>query len=97
LFSDIKRRGPTPGALPENSEAMTRVIAQTALDQFSEAASAFGEVMECYNLSGEFDLLLKVVALPNIGQVHSSFVLSTGKVAMAYPLMAAAVKRRAEK
>lgn len=65
------------------------------VDGFREAVAALPEVLECYHLSGETDYLLKVVApsieayeaflleqltkVPNIGRVHTSFVLSTVK------------------
>jgi DNA-binding Lrp family transcriptional regulator len=65
------------------------------VDGFREAVSALPQVLECYHLSGETDYMLKVVApslvayerflleeltkVPNIGRVHTSFVLSTVK------------------
>ncbi len=80
--------------LKEHSSAM--------LNAFKESTSKFPEVMECYQMTGEYDFILKVVvkdmneynefynntlsALPNIRTVQSFFVLSEGKVATAYPL-----------
>ena len=65
------------------------------VDGFREAVVGLPEVLECYHVSGETDYLLKVVApsieayemfllqqltkVPNIGRVHTSFVLSTVK------------------
>ncbi|GIV57949.1 MAG: AsnC family transcriptional regulator [Rhodothermaceae bacterium] len=62
---------------------------------FREQVQALPEVLECYHISGESDYLLKVVApdigcyedfllhrlaaIPNIGRIHTSFVLSTVK------------------
>ncbi|NBC15792.1 MAG: winged helix-turn-helix transcriptional regulator [Bacteroidetes bacterium] len=62
---------------------------------FRDRVSALPEVLECYHLTGERDYLLKVVvgtipeyedflltklaATPNVGKIHSSFVLSTVK------------------
>lgn len=62
---------------------------------FRDRVQALPEVLECYHVSGESDYLLKVVAadirgyenfllhklapIPNIGKIHTSFVLSTVK------------------
>lgn len=62
---------------------------------FIQAISKFDEVMECYNISGEFDFLLKIVAesmeryhqfyvnrlseVKGIGQTKSSFVMDVIK------------------
>lgn len=62
---------------------------------FRDSVSGLPEVLECYHVSGEYDYLLKVVAedirryedfllhkltaTPNIGKIHTSFVLSTVK------------------
>ena len=59
--------------------------------QFIQAIQGFKEVIECYNISGEFDFMLKIVAesmesyhdffvnklseTPGIGQTKSSFVM----------------------
>jgi Lrp/AsnC family transcriptional regulator, leucine-responsive regulatory protein len=60
--------------------------------KFIKTMNELGEVIECYNISGEFDFMLKVVVenmdayydfhvnklsqLENIGQVQSTFVMS---------------------
>ncbi|TDH29004.1 Lrp/AsnC family transcriptional regulator [Segetibacter sp. 3557_3] len=60
-------------------------------DKFIKAIHEFNEVIECYNISGEFDFMLKVVAadmntyynfhvnrlsqIENIGNVQSIFVM----------------------
>ncbi|WP_343030510.1 Lrp/AsnC family transcriptional regulator, partial [Fulvivirga aurantia] len=75
---------------------------QTYLKEFEKAAMKIEEVMECYHLAGEYDYLLKVVvkdmnsyqqfivnklsAINNVGQVQSSFALSTLKATTAYAL-----------
>jgi Lrp/AsnC family transcriptional regulator, leucine-responsive regulatory protein len=62
---------------------------------FVQAISGFPEVLECYNISGEFDFLLKIVAssmesfhkfymnklseIKGIGQTKSSFVMDVIK------------------
>lgn len=61
-------------------------------ERFVKAIMAFGEVMECYNISGGYDFMLKVVVqdmpayqqflmeklgtLDSIGNTHSTFVMS---------------------
>lgn len=63
------------------------------LDKFVNEVNQYREVLECYHIAGNFDFLLKVVmknmeayesfiltklsTIPNLGQVQSSFVLST--------------------
>ena len=75
--------------------------AQT-LKQFEEEVAKFPEVMECYQMTGTFDFILriatsdmdeyhdfyrnKLATLPNITTVQSFFVLSETKSEMAYPL-----------
>ena len=65
------------------------------VESFRERVQALPEVLECYHVSGESDYLLKVVSadiqryedfllhklasIPNIGKIHTSFVLSTVK------------------
>ncbi|QXD16831.1 Lrp/AsnC family transcriptional regulator [Rhodocaloribacter litoris] len=69
---------------------------------FREQVQTLPEVLECYHISGESDYLLKVVApniqqyedfllhklasIPNIGKIHTSFVLSTVKHATKIPV-----------
>jgi len=75
---------------------------QAYLKEFETAAMKIDEVMECYHLAGQYDYLLKVVvkdmnsyqkfivdklsAIDNVGQVQSSFALSTLKSTTAYSL-----------
>lgn len=79
---------------------------RTALRGFEQEAVKFAEVTECYQLTGQFDFLLKVASrdmkeynsflmdrlatLPNIAGVETMFVLSEGKVDTAYHLEAPA-------
>jgi len=83
---------------------------KTALRGFEREAIKFAEVMECYQLTGQFDFLLKVASrdmkeynsflmdrlatLPNIAGVETMFVLSEGKVETAYALEAATSSSR---
>jgi DNA-binding Lrp family transcriptional regulator len=64
---------------------------KTAGAKFIKAINEINEVMECYNISGEFDFMLKVVAenmdayydfhvnklseIENIGNVQSTFIM----------------------
>src|SRR5262249_4497606 len=68
---------------------------QAGLRGFQKEVSKFPEVMECYQMTGEYDFLMKVAigdmneyneflmnklsTLPNIGVVQTSFVLSEAK------------------
>jgi Lrp/AsnC family leucine-responsive transcriptional regulator/Lrp/AsnC family transcriptional regulator len=70
-------------ALKEHSRAMG--------ERFVEAIHAIPEVLECYNISGDYDFLLKIIvndmpeyqqflmnklgSLENIGSTHSLFVM----------------------
>ncbi|HEX9511893.1 MAG TPA: Lrp/AsnC family transcriptional regulator [Puia sp.] len=81
-----------------------------ALKGFEREVVKFPEVMECYQLTGQFDFLLKtairdmgeykdlfmnrLATLPNIGSVQSYFVLSEGKVETAYALEMSGGKKR---
>ena len=74
----------------------------TALKGFEKEVIKFPEVMECYQLTGQFDFLLKtaikdmveyndflmhrLATLANIGGVQTFFVLNEGKVETAYAL-----------
>ncbi len=65
------------------------------VEQFRDSVRRLPEVLECFHTSGEYDYLLKVVAedirayedfllhrlaaTPNVGRIHTSFVLSTVK------------------
>lgn len=73
---------------------------KTVIAAFEKAISKFPEVMECHHMTGLYDYLLKIVvadmdayhrfireklaALPNIGTVQSSFVMSEVKLELAY-------------
>lgn len=75
---------------------------QAYLKEFEAKVMQIAEVMECYHLAGEYDYILKVVvkdmnqyqqfivdklsAINNVGQVQSSFALSTLKATTAYVL-----------
>lgn len=75
---------------------------QAVLRAFEKEVIKFHEVMECYQLTGQFDFLIKVAhrdmneyndflmnklsTLSNIGVVQTYFVLSEGKVDTAYAL-----------
>ena len=83
---------------------------KNALRGFEREAVKFAEVMECYQLTGQFDFLLKVASrdmkaynaflmdklatLPNLTGVETMFVLSEGKVETAYELEMPAGKKR---
>ena len=72
------------------------------LNQFLEDIQEISEVIECYHIAGMFDYLLKVyakdmvdyqhfitqklAALPNIGRVQSSFVMTEIKNNQILPL-----------
>jgi len=72
------------------------------LNQFESEVAKFPEVMECFQMSGTFDFILriattdmeayhqfyrkKLATLPNITTVQSFFVLSETKSDTAYPL-----------
>lgn len=70
------------------------------LDKFVKEINQYPEVMECYHIAGNFDFLLKIVVknmekyevfiltklstIANLGQVQSSFVLSSNIHKTAY-------------
>lgn len=72
------------------------------LEQFEEAVKKFPEVLECFQMTGSFDFLLRVstrdmeeyhefyryklAKLPNITTVNSYFALSETKSITAYPI-----------
>jgi len=72
------------------------------LGEFERAVSQFPEVMECYQMTGAYDFILriatsdmnayhlflrnKLAVLPNISTVQSFFVLSETKSDTAYPI-----------
>ncbi len=71
-------------------------------NDFTSAINALPQVAECYNISGEFDYLLKVHAanmkdyqhfilnvlgrLDSVGDIQSTFVLDTSKEEVGYQL-----------
>lgn len=75
---------------------------QPLIKKFETAMAKMEEVMECYHVAGTYDYLLKVVvndmrnyqyfltnklaAIENIGQVHSSFVMTEIKHTTAFRL-----------
>lgn len=72
------------------------------LEQFEKAVKKFPEVLECFQMTGSFDFLLRVstrdmeeyhefyryklARLPNITTVNSYFALSETKSVTAYPI-----------
>jgi Lrp/AsnC family transcriptional regulator, leucine-responsive regulatory protein len=84
-----------------------------ALRGFERDAIKLPEVMECYQLTGQFDFLLKVASrdmkqyntflmdklatLPNISGVETMFVLSEGKVETAYAMEMPTMKKSVRK
>jgi Lrp/AsnC family leucine-responsive transcriptional regulator len=76
--------------------------AHTILKSFEKAIVKFGEVMECYHMTGVYDYLLKIVVadmaayqdfivnklakLTDIGTVQSSFVMTEVKHETAYKI-----------
>lgn len=75
----------------------------TQIEEFSKAVESIPEVIECYLMGGTSDFLLKVVvrdlneyhqfssgklaALPNVGQIKSTFVLDEIKRSTVYPIL----------
>lgn len=73
------------------------------IEKFSEAIKSIPEVIECYLMGGANDFLLKVAvadldayhqfssgilaALPNVGQIKSTFVLNEIKRSTVYPVV----------
>ena len=83
------------------SQVLLNDHAARTLSNFEKEVIKFPEVMECYQMSGTFDFILRVAttdmdayhifyrklaALPNITTVQSFFVLSETKSNTAYPL-----------
>jgi DNA-binding Lrp family transcriptional regulator len=79
------------------------------LDTFEQAVAKFPEVMECFQMTGTVDFILriattdmeayrdfyrnKLATLPNISTVQSYFVLSEVKSETAFPLQARAERQ----
>ena len=84
------------------SQVLLNDHASTTLSSFETEVAKFPEVMECFQMTGTFDFLLRVATsdmdayhlfyrnklatLPNITTVQSFFVLSETKSDTAYPL-----------
>lgn len=72
------------------------------IEQFRKAMRVIPEVLECHNVSGDYDFLLKVVARDmqhyetiareklsrarGVGKIHTCFVLATSKDTSSLPL-----------
>lgn len=84
------------------SQVLLHDHAATTLRSFETAVAKFPEVMECFQMTGTFDFILRVAtrdmdayhtfyrklaALPNISTVQSFFVLSETKSDTAYPIV----------
>ncbi|WP_374163690.1 Lrp/AsnC family transcriptional regulator [Arcticibacter sp. MXS-1] len=84
------------------SQVLLNEHTASTLKQFEEEVTKFPEVMECFQMTGTFDFILriatsnmdeytdfyrnKLATLPNITTVQSFFVLSETKSDTAYPL-----------
>ncbi|MDR2282052.1 MAG: Lrp/AsnC family transcriptional regulator [Sphingobacterium sp.] len=74
-----------------------------SLKKFEDSVAQFGEVMECFQMSGSYDFLLRVATrdmegyhmflrnklavLPNVDKVQTFFVLSESKFETGYPIL----------
>ncbi|MFD2556566.1 Lrp/AsnC family transcriptional regulator [Sphingobacterium tabacisoli] len=74
-----------------------------SLKKFEDSVAEFAEVMECFQMSGSYDFLLRVVTrdmegyhmflrnklavLPNVDKVQTFFVLSEAKFETGYPIL----------
>src|SRR5215510_2152590 len=92
-----KEESPTPIHLDQKDLAILKLLQhnKTAGTKFIKAINEMNEVIECYNISGEFDFMLKVVEenmdsyydfhvnrlseIENIGNVQSTFVMGVVK------------------
>jgi Lrp/AsnC family transcriptional regulator, leucine-responsive regulatory protein len=84
------------------SQVLLNDHAADTLKQFEQEVAKFPEVMECFQMTGTFDFLLRIASsdmdayhdfyrnklatLPNITTVQSFFVLSETKSDTAYPV-----------
>lgn len=73
-----------------------------AIERFRKSVSELGEVMECYNISGDFDFILKVLVrdirsyeifvreklsrIKGVGKIQTSFVIGTPKQTTKIPI-----------
>ena len=76
--------------------------AQKIGDKFVKDVVSLKEVVECYNISGQYDFMLKIIvedmeeyqkfimnklaSIENIGSTHSLFVMSEIKTSTALPI-----------
>ncbi|MBB6498069.1 Lrp/AsnC family transcriptional regulator [Pedobacter cryoconitis] len=84
------------------SQVLLKEHTADSLNEFEREVAKFNEVMECFQMTGAFDFILriatsdmdtyhlflrnKLATLPNISTVQSFFVLSETKSETAYPL-----------
>ncbi|MCD0489229.1 Lrp/AsnC family transcriptional regulator [Pedobacter sp. MC2016-14] len=84
------------------SQVLLKEHTAETLIEFEREVAKFSEVMECYQMTGAFDFILRIATsdmdtyhlflrnrlatLPNISTVQSFFVLSETKSDTAYPL-----------
>ena len=84
------------------SHVILREHTKETLDKFEREANRFPEVMECFQMTGSVDFILRVACedmdaygdfyrnklamLPNISTVQSHFVLAVAKSQTAFPL-----------
>lgn len=84
------------------SHVLLKEHTKTALGLFEQQVAQFDQVMECYQMTGSFDFILriacndmddyhlflrnKLATLPNIVTVQSFFILSETKSDTAYPI-----------
>jgi len=76
---------------------------EDALECFQRSVIQFPEVMECYHITGNYDFMLKIIipdmtaynlflrqkiaTLDNVGNVHSSLVISQAKAEISMPIV----------
>jgi len=76
---------------------------EDALASFQRNVAGFPEVLECYHITGEYDFMLKIMipdmpaynaflrqkisTMENVGNVHSSLVISQTKAEIGLPLL----------
>jgi len=95
-----------PGALGHQVIVFIQVTMrehdQKAVQRFEKAVAALPEVLECHQVAGDFDFLLKALvkdvaalrgllmdrlnALPGIGRIHTTLVLGTSKHVLDVPM-----------
>jgi Lrp/AsnC family leucine-responsive transcriptional regulator len=76
---------------------------EDALASFQKSVIEFPEVLECYHITGNYDFMLKIIipdmhaynsflrqkiaTLENVGNVHSSLVISQAKAEIGLPIL----------